>query len=243
MKNLKYQHLLILSLIIFLLTNCSIEKRHYLEGKHITWNKKSPCISKNIESEIYTETKSEVQKSVLPLKKEVTSELVASIDKGLLGLNTNYLPVTTDSCGDIIIMQDGKEINAKVFEINKESIKYKPCDNLDGPLYVVNSEKVFMIKYKNGIKEVIKKETKKIEPEQANEINDIQEKKNHPLALFSFITSFFSFIIFLLPVAIVTGIIAIYKISKYPEKYKGMTFAILGIVIGIAIIISLMFLL
>ena len=64
-----------------------------------------------------------------------------------------------DDCGDIIVLKNGNEIKAKVLEITTEVVKYKRCDNLDGPLISIAKPKLFMIRYKNGTKEVFKDET------------------------------------------------------------------------------------
>ena len=54
----------------------------------------------------------------------------------------------------LIILKDGNEINAKVIEVNLADIKYKKFDNPEGPSYSVQKSGVFMIKYKNGTKDI-----------------------------------------------------------------------------------------
>ena len=58
---------------------------------------------------------------------------------------------------DNIILNDGKEIVAKIIEININDIKYKKFNNLNGPLYTLHIHDVFMIKYENGEKDVFEK--------------------------------------------------------------------------------------
>ncbi|HOY40076.1 MAG TPA: porin family protein, partial [Bacteroidales bacterium] len=60
-----------------------------------------------------------------------------------------------DSC-DMIILRNGEEISAKVLEIGIHEIKFKKCDNLNGPTISILKNDVFMIKYSNGTKEVMK---------------------------------------------------------------------------------------
>lgn len=60
---------------------------------------------------------------------------------------------------DIIIKNDKTEIKSKVTEISETVIKYKKWDNLDGPVYNIVKEEVFMIVYANGQREIIKKAT------------------------------------------------------------------------------------
>ena len=59
-----------------------------------------------------------------------------------------------DSC-DVITLKDGSEILGKVTEIGIKEIKYKKCDNPNGPTMVLEKSSVFMIKYPNGSKDVI----------------------------------------------------------------------------------------
>lgn len=75
----------------------------------------------------------------------------------LLFLVLSILPwfLKAQEC-DIIIYNDGTEISSIVQEIRLNEIAYKKCDNPSGPLYVVQKSEVFMIRYKNGTKEIIK---------------------------------------------------------------------------------------
>ncbi len=54
----------------------------------------------------------------------------------------------------MIVMKNGDEIPAKVFEIGDTEIKYKKCDNQNGPTYSLKKEDVLMVKYPNGSKDV-----------------------------------------------------------------------------------------
>lgn len=56
---------------------------------------------------------------------------------------------------DVLTKANGEEISAKIVEITPYEIKYKRADNLDGPLIVLRRPDVFMIRYANGLKEVI----------------------------------------------------------------------------------------
>lgn len=55
---------------------------------------------------------------------------------------------------DVIIMQNGDEIQCKLIEIGTEQIKYKRWSNQNGPTFVEDRDDVFMIKYGNGDKDV-----------------------------------------------------------------------------------------
>lgn len=56
---------------------------------------------------------------------------------------------------DLIILHEGDYVKAKVSELGDQSIKYKKFDNPSGPVYSLASEKVFMIIFENGSKEVV----------------------------------------------------------------------------------------
>ena len=58
---------------------------------------------------------------------------------------------------DVITTREGDEIEAKVLEISETSIKYKLVNHMEGPIRSIAIEKVFMIKYGDGTKEVFKK--------------------------------------------------------------------------------------
>lgn len=55
---------------------------------------------------------------------------------------------------DIITKTNGDELKAKVTEITKDEIKYKRFDNPEGPVFILNRNEVFMIKYENGTKDI-----------------------------------------------------------------------------------------
>jgi len=67
---------------------------------------------------------------------------------------------------DLIILRTGDEIQAIVNEVDLNVIKYKKFENQTGPTYIVDKSTVFMIKYKNGTKDVftMKTEVKKENP-------------------------------------------------------------------------------
>ena len=55
---------------------------------------------------------------------------------------------------DNIIFKNGEEIYGLVSEITSSIVKYKRCDNLEGPLFTLEKSKILMIRYKNGTKDV-----------------------------------------------------------------------------------------
>jgi hypothetical protein len=60
---------------------------------------------------------------------------------------------------DVIFLKTGDEIKSKVEEISETTVKYRKFENLSGPLYAIDIQKIFMIKYENGTKEMFDKNT------------------------------------------------------------------------------------
>jgi hypothetical protein len=60
---------------------------------------------------------------------------------------------------DVINIKDGSPINAKVIEITESQVKYKDQANPDGPLYIMNKDKISSIHYKNGSDDVFSSNT------------------------------------------------------------------------------------
>ena len=56
---------------------------------------------------------------------------------------------------DIIIKKNGDEIKAKVLEIAVNEIKYKRYDFQDGPVYTIAKTDVILVRYENGMNEII----------------------------------------------------------------------------------------
>ena len=75
---------------------------------------------------------------------------------------TNTSTIVANDC-DIIILESGEEISVNVLEITPDLIKYKKCDREKGPLISISKEDVFMIKYNDGTKEIIKSSKKEKE--------------------------------------------------------------------------------
>jgi hypothetical protein len=55
---------------------------------------------------------------------------------------------------DEITFRNGDILKARIVEVGVDNIVYKKAENLTGPSYTVNKEKVFMIKYENGTRDL-----------------------------------------------------------------------------------------
>jgi len=89
--------------------------------------------------------------------------------------------LVTAKAQDVIILTNGDEIKAKVLEIDLSTVKYKKFENLNGPNYFIEKQKVFMIKYENGSKDVITDQTnnKAVAPEN-NSAKQVQSNNSLP---------------------------------------------------------------
>ncbi len=75
---------------------------------------------------------------------------------------------------DVIVKQNGDEIETVIIEITNDNIKYKDFNYQEGPLRNISKIEVFMINYKNGTKEVLNK-TEVANTKTANDINLIKQ--------------------------------------------------------------------
>lgn len=80
---------------------------------------------------------------------------------------------------DIIFLNNGDEIKAKVLEIHKTTIDYKRFSNIDGPSYHFDNSEIFMIKYASGEKDLFNTKNST-----SSAINNIQ---SNPLASDEFV--------------------------------------------------------
>lgn len=65
-----------------------------------------------------------------------------------------FVCLCTIKAQDIITLQNGDEIKAKITKVSEKEIEYKKWDNPDGPIFTKEITSIFMIKYANGEKEV-----------------------------------------------------------------------------------------
>lgn len=148
---------ILLLLIVILVNSCSIKKREYRKGFYFS------SISKNKKhtTEEIVKTKPAKIVKIATAKNEDQNSANVPQTVELTSVHTQiYLPaslkpikpfITKDSgCGDVLTLKKGTEVVVKVLEINETQIKYKRCDNLDGPLIIIHKNDVYSIKYRNG---------------------------------------------------------------------------------------------
>lgn len=81
---------------------------------------------------------------------------------------------------DILIKKNGDEVEVRVISISNDEIEYKKWSNQDGPSYIIPKGEVFMIKYKNGEKDVFNTKNSASTSNQQTLNADNQRLKAHP---------------------------------------------------------------
>lgn len=70
--------------------------------------------------------------------------------KGILLCASMLVATIATMAQDIIVTADSKKIEAKILEVSDSQIKYKEVDNIDGPVFVLDTKKINSIIYSNG---------------------------------------------------------------------------------------------
>lgn len=260
---------LLLLLPLIILFSCSVQKRKYQNGYYVSWHSKSSIKENSIPSSRSEAAKKQAVPGtpVTTITQEDPKEISASAetDLSLLSLkkNNRFAP-PEDSC-DVLVFRDGAEIKGKVSEVGVSEIKYKRCDASDGPTYISKKSELFMIKYSNGTREVIRSEAP---PQQQTQIpakkpgssvyrSDKYKRQNHPLAMASLIFGVISVVLLyalgvlatggfgvgflILPflaglAAVITGKTAFNRIREQPDVWKGKGLAMPGFIMGISVV-------
>jgi len=226
--------------ITLALASCTMEKRVYTPGYHIEWNKSKYNVAKqefgNTDNQKQTEQKQIVtveqpidQNDIIDNAPPVTNDCItASLGNSMVPmsapaaqLNEFAADTALKEC-DNITLRNGGEISAKVLEISTTEVKYKNCDNLNGPTYTIKKSEVFMIKYPNGTKDIIPPSNS------ASSTKNTSGKKGGEFGIASFVAAILGLFvgaIILGPLAFVFGII-----GTINRKLKGL--AIAGLIIG-----------
>lgn len=139
---------------LFIVINaCSMKKRVYRHGYNIEWNNwlKNPD-KRELTSHLHTRQATPVEISN-PLTGEVTASVSSKNEA-----NPYSIPTYTDNkktqifiegC-DTIIFKNGLKIKARILEIGTNEIRYKMCDNQDGPTFIKSIGDILNIHYANG---------------------------------------------------------------------------------------------
>ena len=167
---------------ILILSSCTISKKRYGKGYNFDWITNSHTASNK-------KKKLERAPEKISLPQEKSEVLIAGNNYSEVIKFTRPKSILKDTCGDVVVLYSGEEIQSKVIEINDTEIKYKLCSNLGGPLIVVPKEQVFMIRYANGQKEVIIQKTPSSNANGTNNQNRSKPQKIESNAIASLILS------------------------------------------------------
>jgi hypothetical protein len=243
-------------LLVALISSCSIEKRVHQSGFYIDFNSSAKTILNPTE-------KSKAHKAAAPLQETYSNETSIIANNNLITagiIEPVYLPKETEfaikketkisnDC-DLIIFKNGDELLVKILEVLPEEIKYKRCDNLNGPTYTSKKPDVFMVKYANGVKEVFNNvQTNKTEDDLRTEQrsqelpkqNQVDGRTLQPFGLVGFFLGILGLFFSGIPLgiaAIVFGTVGLGQISKYPNRYSGAGFSAVSIIVGLIALIG-----
>lgn len=240
-------------ILALFIQSCSITKRHYLPGYSVEWqkNKVSEVSAPDKNNNGINSFDDARSPDEMPISASIDkSESYTDASKIFLNLSVKNkrFPVKSIEGCDVISLKNGEEINAKVLEISQTEIKYKKCDNLDGPTFIIPKSNATKIKFSNGTTEVINSVTAKAEesdyysPASKPEIQPYSgETIINRYALASMILAILSVLFFpLVPLPIIFGIIALKQIKRSPEAYSGKGMAIFGIILGGLIVLAIL---
>lgn len=222
-------------LIIIFFSDCSYQKRLYRKGYYINWlHKKSSHVASVLSSTAsLRQTESQIYPNI-HLRKHNGPSTILDIHTNNKEKNawivSTHQSVPTDTCHDKLLLKSGDEYLVKILEISDETITYKRCDYLDGPLYTIHKSQVYMITYANGITEhILYEPINKLKKDNTSEIDkepNPNGKKTYPphywlswlLLLAGFFVGGFTWLI-----AMFTARRARRDIKQHPNKYKGYT--------------------
>ena len=153
-------------ILITLFSSCSVEKRKYVPGYNVEWKNSNPAAGRNAFVQDNKDGERKItaagQPAAVPIIcGETTTTSADSSTRSSFPISekaNEQINVLPDEC-DVIIFKNGDEIKAKVSEISQDEIKYKKCEDQNGPTFILKKSEVFMIKYSNGTKDIISQDT------------------------------------------------------------------------------------
>ena len=141
--------------------------------------------------------------------------------------------ITINEACDIIILKSGDEIESKIIEIMPDLIKYKKCNNLDGPLISIYKDDILMIRYADGTKDLFNTSSSD------NQNNITKTNAGEFTSIMSLLVAVVGFFIALaLPLGILAVILGIAGISYQENNLKAV--AVLGMLLGLIDIILIL---
>ena len=226
-RSLHLFSLIICSLLI-LVTSCTVQKRIYRSGYYFDWKKVKTYSDFQTNSQsIETEEASTLNEDVctttlLPNESSITpnSALIEKIRQDAPYVNDT--PDSTDC--DVIILENGTEIKAKIKDIGTNEITYTKCEGGDNTLLSVRIDDVSQVKIHNN-------------PKESNSTRRLKKNNSRKIEPFSLASLLCSLTIFLFPLGgllgVIFGGISLKRFKKDPDDYKLKVLAIVGLILGI----------
>lgn len=234
------------ALLIFLF-GCTMEKRVHRDGYSFQWIK-----SKEAPQKLQMRSEARRIDTTVSSSESFGYSLTASNSLDVVEIQKSRqknMPVlkslvaSSELC-DVLTLKNGNDMLVKVVEIGINEIKYKDCDNLDGPVVIVPKADVFRIKYSNGKVETF---TSNKEPSQVESYQEKVAASNpgttvNVLAILSLVSGILAILVAIIPIlgwlfgalGVLFGLMAIMTIKNNPEKFKGKGLAIAGAICGAA---------
>lgn len=232
------------ALLIFLFS-CTMEKRVHRDGYSMQWIKSKKNSHNRTAS--YEPLSND---TAIVLNNQVEYNLTASTQldvsdfqrtrmnkKAVLSILENK----SEPC-DIMTLKTGSDMLVKVVEIGINDIKYKDCDNLDGPVVVIRKADVFRIKYLNGKVETFtnNNEASQSESNQQKGATTNPTTTVNAMAIIGLVAGILAILVAFVPIlgwffgilGILFALIAFIAIKNNPEKFRGKGLAIAAAVTG-----------
>ena len=256
--------LLIALALIIPFISCTVQKRLYRNGYSVNWSSDN----KTPKSKVLI---NEIENSVSELKEDnsdlaLTSNGIVLEEKSLVSLNdetlilkeyNNESIIDTSKC-DVMLLTNGEEISVKIIEITPTDVKFKRCDNLEGPIKMISKNYILSITHSDDTKEVLKNEDGSI-PVSNEASSKLKSTKNasddsgsakaslvlgvlsNALLFISVLVGVIFPLIFLASLvggilAIILGSSQLLKIREEPKVYGGKRKANIGLFLGVLVI-------
>ena len=259
---------LLLFLPVILLFSCTVQKRKYQKGFYVNWNnhktRQEAPVTKAEKPVPPKQNNTNVLQSLNDVDNALPEHAAKTLKFSDPGKTAFSLRADGDSC-DVLVFKDGSEIKGKVMEVGLNEIKYKRCDTPDGPMYISKKSELFMIKYANGTREVVKSEA---QPERQVQTTvqkpNVAKQRNYarqvaPLSIaalvfgiLAIVTAYFGLLsliwliagggwLFLISfvaaiIAVVSGFTSKRQIKENPGLFKGKALSITGTIMGMVML-------
>lgn len=230
---------IILLLPLLLLFGCHVQKRRYQKGFYVNRHRPLPQQEKkNTEPVAHLSKKSNAVSlpvnDTLEWNSHVTVSGNTDLKSSLLKKQKLSFIAEPDSC-DEITLRSGTTSKVKITEVTPDEVKYKRCEMLDGPLFVIKKADIFMVQYANGTREVFPVENY---PSANKKVDDYRsqydERVRHPDATIVLVYGITGLLLGYGSLrAVIIGVRALRDIRAQPLRYKGEDAVRVGIALGI----------